>query len=87
MLKVTIIVTVFTLFAWGVPGAANQAFLSGTEIVIDLKKIEIPHEPELISAALMQKSNQYYSFNLFKEIFLNGQKIKVYFLNKRPIWQ
>ncbi|MDZ4661881.1 MAG: hypothetical protein SGJ18_09730 [Pseudomonadota bacterium] len=84
--KVTFIVTLFIFFAWEREASASQAFLSGTEIVIDLKKMEIPQLKELISAAQQKTTNRYYSIELTKELLLNGQKIKVYYLKKRSLW-
>ncbi len=87
MSKVTFIVTVFIFFAPFARSDANQAFLSGTEIVIDLKKVEIPHLAEMISAASSAKNNKYFSLKLVKEIVLNGQKVRVYNLRKLSLDQ
>ena len=86
MQKVTFIVTFFILIAWNMTASASQAFLSGTEIVIDLKKIEIPNLKELTSAALTQKNNNFFSCEFAEELALNGQNVRVYKLSVRPLW-
>lgn len=87
MRRVPFIVTLIILFSGRGTLAATQAYLGGTEIVIDLKKVEIPNLKEMIESAESGRSNEYFLLEIEKKISLNGQKIKTYRLMVRPWFQ
>lgn len=87
MRRVTFLVSTFINIAGFTGAKADQAYLAGTENVIDLKKIEVPQLKDMFSAVEEKKSNRFFTLKLNKELNLNGQKVIVYQLKKRFFWE